>query len=62
MIRDNHLVDNDKWSKALYDEYKELGIKDVSITLYKDDRHEMFNETNKEEVFNNILSCLNKHK
>ncbi len=53
--------ENGKGPQALYDTYKELGIKDVSIDLYKDGRHEMLNETNKDEVIKNIITWLKKH-
>ena len=44
--------------KELYDK---LGVQDVQIKLYKDARHEILNETNKEEVFNDILNFCNKY-
>lgn len=46
--------------KALYEMYKELGIKDVELKLYEDGRHEMLNETNKDEVIADIVNYLNK--
>jgi alpha-beta hydrolase superfamily lysophospholipase len=45
----------------LYKLYQHLGIKDVEISLYKGARHELLNETNKEEVFRDILMWLDKH-
>lgn len=36
-----------------------LGVKDVSCKLYKDGRHELLNEINKEEVFEDIICWLN---
>jgi alpha-beta hydrolase superfamily lysophospholipase len=41
--------------------YRELGIKDVELELYPGDRHETLNETNREEVTDNLLAWLNKH-
>ncbi len=41
--------------------YKALGIKDVSLKLYKDKRHEMLNETNRDEVMKDISHWLNSH-
>jgi alpha-beta hydrolase superfamily lysophospholipase len=46
---------------AVYEQYKKLGIKDLSIKLYPDARHEILNEINKEEVFKDILLWLEKH-
>ena len=41
--------------------YKKLGIKDVTIKLYEDSRHEILNELNKEEVFQDIIKWLDKY-
>lgn len=41
--------------------YKSLGIKDVTYKLYKDGRHEMLNETNRDEVMEDVLKWLNRH-
>ena len=41
--------------------YKEHCIKDLTYKLYKDGRHEMLNETNKEEVITDVLKWLNAH-
>jgi len=45
----------------LFNTYKSLNIEDVTYKLYKDGRHEMLNEINKEEVMDNIINWLNKH-
>lgn len=42
-----------------YNKYKDLQMKDVSLKLYKDGRHEMLNELNKLEVYDDILSWMN---
>ena len=41
--------------------YKKHGIKDLTYKLYKDGRHEMLNEINKEEVTFDVLKWLNAH-
>ncbi len=41
--------------------WKTAGVKDISYTLYKDGRHEMMNETNREEVINNLISWIKKY-
>lgn len=43
------------------EQYKNLGIKDVTLKLYKDCRHEIVSELNKEEVHQNILDWVNAH-
>ncbi|WP_102399438.1 alpha/beta hydrolase [Haloimpatiens massiliensis] len=45
----------------LVNTYKALGIKDLEYKLYKDGRHEMLNEINREEVMENVLRWLNRH-
>lgn len=47
--------------KALADIYKEVGIEDVELKLYSNDRHEILNELDKDAVYNDILDWLNKH-
>lgn len=42
----------------VYDMYKAAGINDVSIKLYDDDRHEILNETDRTQVYQDILAWL----
>ena len=37
------------------------GIKDVSLRLYPDGRHELFNETNREQVIQQLIEWLQNH-
>jgi alpha-beta hydrolase superfamily lysophospholipase len=46
---------------ALVNAYRGLGIVDLEFVLYPGARHETLNETNREEVMDNLLSWLNKH-
>ena len=41
--------------------YKKHGIKDLVYKMYKDGRHEMLHESNKEEVFMDVVKWLNTH-
>lgn len=50
-----------KYVKRLYDKYSNVNIKDLELKLYPGGRHEMHNEINKGEVFNNILQWLDRH-
>lgn len=43
------------------DMYKQIGIKDVTVQLYENSRHEILNELNKEEVFQDVMNWLDKH-
>ena len=37
------------------------GVQDVSLKLYEGGRHEMLNETNRQEVYRDILNWCNTH-
>jgi alpha-beta hydrolase superfamily lysophospholipase len=52
---------NGKGVLKLIKTYKEHGIADLTHKLYKDGRHEMLNEINKEEVTFDVLKWLNAH-
>ena len=45
--------------KKVYNRFLKVGCKDVKLKLYKDGRHEMLNELNKDEVYADILYWLN---
>jgi len=46
---------------SLYNTFKKIGLQDISYILYKDGRHEMLNEINKDEVIDDILKWIEKH-
>lgn len=52
---------NGKGVKKLSDTYKALGVSDLTFKLYKAGRHEMLNETNRDEVMNDVASWLTSH-
>ena len=59
---DNDPVGNfGKGTALLFNKLKSNGISDLTLRLYKEGRHEMLNETNKEEVFSDVLKWLKKH-
>jgi alpha-beta hydrolase superfamily lysophospholipase len=45
----------------LFKTYQKIGLRDVTYKLYKDGRHEMLNETNREEVMTDIIVWLDEH-
>ena len=49
-----------KYTYELEKMYKGLGLKDVSIKIYKHMRHEILNEDNRLDVYNDILEFFNK--
>lgn len=46
--------------KSVYKKYKELGMQDVKLRLYENDRHEILNELDREIVFVDICKWLEK--
>lgn len=44
--------------QPLADAYRALGASDVSLKLYPEGRHEMLNETNRDEVFTDVATWL----
>ena len=49
---------NGEGVKKVYEELKAAGVKDVTMKLYKDGRHEMFNELNRDEVVADLIAWL----
>ena len=47
--------------ERIYNCYKELGMKDVTMKLYPGDRHELLNETDKADVYADIVTWLDGH-
>eukprot|EP01132_Coremiostelium_polycephalum_P000523 gene523-660_t len=45
--------------RKLMSQYLSIGVKDVNFRLYPGSRHDILHETNKEEVYNDILIYLN---
>jgi alpha-beta hydrolase superfamily lysophospholipase len=49
---------NGKGVKKVYNNFKKAGIENINLKLYPNGRHEMLNEINKDEVYNDILNWL----
>ena len=49
-----------KLVEKLYDQYKTLGVKDLTIKLYPEARHEILNEINRAEVFADFVARMNE--
>ena len=41
--------------------YKDAGVSDINYHLYEDDRHEILNETDRDQVMADIAAWLNVH-
>lgn len=50
-----------KGVKKVFEAYKNVGIKNLELKLYAEGRHEILNETNRQEVYNDILKFLKKN-
>ena len=50
-----------KGPKEVHDKLKRAGLENIKLIIYPEGRHEMLNETNKEEVYSQIFDWLNKH-
>jgi alpha-beta hydrolase superfamily lysophospholipase len=46
--------------KRLREAYKRAAIFDVRLKLYPDARHEVLNETNRQEVTNDLIAWLDE--
>ncbi|UTR11670.1 alpha/beta hydrolase [Evansella sp. LMS18] len=59
---DKDPVGNDtKGIRQVYGAFQEAGLENVELKFYEGGRHEMLNETNREEVHQDILAWLEKH-
>ena len=47
--------------QALADHLRALGLDDVTFRAYPDARHELFNETNRDEVTTDVVAWLDAH-
>lgn len=47
-----------KGVRKVYEKYKAAGIRDVTLRLYANDRHELLNETDREQVYQDMLEWL----
>jgi Lysophospholipase len=50
-----------KTVRSLIEDYEKLGLEDVSYKFYKDGRHEMLNELNRDEVIADVINWLDRH-
>ncbi|MFC5337041.1 alpha/beta fold hydrolase [Leucobacter denitrificans] len=47
--------------KLLADAYRARGMRDISVKIYAEGRHEMLNETNRDEVFEFLATWILEH-
>ena len=53
--------DDGKGVLRTFSAFEKAGMKDVSLKLYSQGRHEMHNELNRDEVYTDVLGFLNEH-
>jgi alpha-beta hydrolase superfamily lysophospholipase len=52
----------ERGAKALVDAYrKRAGVRDIELVVYHGARHEVYNETNNDEVYADLVAWLNEH-
>jgi len=56
---DDPVGEKGKGPTKAYKAYQKAGVKDVSLVLYPGGRHEMLNEINHEQVYNDVLDWMN---
>ena len=59
--KDDPVGNYGKGVEHVYNVYKRTGIKDISIRLFENDRHEILNETDRLMVYKDILTWLDQH-
>lgn len=47
--------------RKIYEKYRRAGIQDVSLRLYTGDRHEILNETDRQQVYEDLYEWMEKH-
>jgi alpha-beta hydrolase superfamily lysophospholipase len=52
---------NGKGVQRVAEQLRRLGVRDVTLTLWPEARHEILNETNRVEVETEILEWLDAH-
>ena len=53
--------ENERGVRKVYKRFSDTGCRDITLGFYKDARHELFNETNREEVREDLFSWLLGH-
>ena len=47
-----------KGVRKIYEKYRAAGIQDVTLRLYAGDRHEILNETDREQVYQDLYEWM----
>lgn len=47
--------------KKVFNQYKNMGVEDITIKLYEEDRHELTNEIDREKVYTDVRNWIEAH-
>lgn len=61
MVGSDDSLGGERSVRALAAAYRRVGVADVETVVYPDARHEIFNETNRDEVVADLLAWLDAH-
>ena len=56
--KEDPVGDFGKAVEKIFHQYQEAGIKDVNLKLYEGDRHEILNEQDRQQVYEDILRWM----
>ena len=59
---DDPLAGGGQLVELLGQRYRDAGLTDVTVRLYEGARHEIFNETNRGEVTDDVIAWLDAHR
>ena len=59
---DDPLAGGGQLVELLGQRYRDAGVADVTVTVYPGARHEIFNETNRDEVTADVIAWLDAHR
>ena len=51
-----------KGVRKIYEQYRTAGIQDVTLRLYSGDRHELLNETDRQQVYQELLEWMEERR
>jgi alpha-beta hydrolase superfamily lysophospholipase len=51
-------IGGERGNKLLANAYRRAGVQDLKVVIYHDGRHEMFNETNQDEVLGDVVEWI----
>jgi alpha-beta hydrolase superfamily lysophospholipase len=59
---DDPLAGGGELAALLAQRYRDAGVSDVTLTVYPQARHEIFNETNRDEITADVIAWLDAHR